>query len=162
MGLQGLCIDAGSSTNLQQDNIYYLVPHGGQAYHVSRFPRVGSHFGTYQKERFKIVEAQEDWPSEPVKPKKPKTLEIGKVYKAELIWTSKGYSCSTQLGTYFIAAINNCYACATDCYFYLDAALQQPKGRFPLHWFADIQEYDEKIIVELPRSEWSQMDLFSV
>lgn len=162
MGLQGVCIDTGNSTNLQHNNTYFLFPHGGQAYHVSRFPHEGSHFGTYQKKRFRIVETQKDWPLEPVKPSKQLTLEVGKVYKAELIWRTKGCSVNTQLGTYFIAAITNSYACTTDCYFYLDAALQQPKGRYPLHWFADIQEYDEKAIKELPQSQWSQMDLFSI
>lgn len=162
MGLQGVCIDTGNSINLQHDSKYYLFPHGGQAFHASRFPHEGSHFGTYQKELFRIIEVQEEWPLEPVKTNKQQALEAGKVYKAELIWRTKGSSVSTQLGTYFITAINNGYACSTDCYFYLDAALQQPKGRYPLHWFTNIQEYDEKTIIELPRSEWSQMDLFSI
>ena len=161
MGLQGVCVDSGSSTNLQIDEIYYLFPHGGQAFNVSRFPREGSHFGTYQKDRFQIVAPTKDWPIEPVQPLEPTQLEKGKVYKAELMWRSKGYSYSTPLGTYFIAAIDNGYACKTDCYFYKDAALQQPKGRFPLRWFSNIQEYDETVIVELPRNEWQQMDLFS-
>ncbi|MFY0521618.1 hypothetical protein ACOMCU_27985 [Lysinibacillus sp. UGB7] len=160
--MQGLCMDSGNSTNLQNGDIYYLFPHGGQAFNVSRFPRKGSHFGTYQKDRFKIVEDEDKWPQEPVKPNNQQTLEKGKVYKAELVWRSKGYAESTQPGTYFIAAVNNCYVCKTDCYFYLDAERQQPKGRFPLHWFTNIQEYDENAVVELPRNEWRQMNLFGI
>lgn len=161
MGLQGVCVDSGSSTNLKIDEIYYLFPHGGQAFNVSRFPREGSHFGTYQKARFQIAEPVNDWSIEPVQPVEPTQLEKGKVYKAELIWSKKGYSYDTPLGTYFITAINSGLTCKTDCYFYKDATLQRPQGRFPLHWFTSIQEYDENIIVELPRNEWQQMDLFS-
>jgi len=162
LGLQGVCIDTGSSTNLQNGNKYYLFPHGSQAFHASRFQREGSHFGTYQKERFKIIEEMEEWPSEPIKPSNLPILQIGTVYKAELVWRKQGYADSIPLRTYFIAAIDNCYACATDCYFYLDAALKESKGRFPLHWFESIQEYDEKAIMELPRSDWQQMDLFTI
>lgn len=159
--MQGICIQETNSSNLKKDETYYLYPHGGNAYYASRFPREGSHFGAYQKHYFEIVEDHNEWPPEPIKPSNLPILQTGTVYKAELIWRRQGYADSTPLGTYFIAAIDNCYACVTDCYFYLDAALNQPKGRFPLHWFKNIQEYDEKAIVELPRSEWQQMDLFS-
>jgi hypothetical protein len=54
--LQGKCIDANTCTNLKVGEVYYLFPHGGSAYEVSRFPYVGSHVGTYQKCRFELVE----------------------------------------------------------------------------------------------------------
>ncbi|MBG9479392.1 hypothetical protein [Lysinibacillus sphaericus] len=160
--MQGLCIKETNSSNLKKGKKYYLFPDGGNAYYASRFPRKGSHFGAYQKHYFEIVKDHEVWPPEPIKTSNLPILQTGTVYKAELIWRKQGYADSTPLGTYFIAAIDNCYACATDCYFYLDAALTKPKGRFPLHWFKNIQEYDEKAVVELPRSEWQQIDLFSL
>ncbi len=55
--LQGKCINANASTNLIVGEIYYLFPHGGLAYEVSRFPHVGSHFGAYQKSQFELVVA---------------------------------------------------------------------------------------------------------
>ncbi|MGE7112709.1 hypothetical protein [Lysinibacillus sp. NPDC047702] len=55
--LQGKCIDAGACTNLKVGEEYYLFPHGGLAYNVSRFPHTGAHFGTYQKSRFELVDA---------------------------------------------------------------------------------------------------------
>ncbi len=60
--LQGKCVDAGASTNLKVGEVYYLFPHGGLAYNVSRFPHSGSHFGTYQKSRFNLVEAAMEVP----------------------------------------------------------------------------------------------------
>lgn len=163
MVLQGVCVDLGGSTNLKIEETYYLFPHGGQAFNVSRFPRKGSHFGTYQKNRFEVIDPVDDWPTEPTLPVETMQLENGKVYKAELIWRKKGYSYDTPLGDYFITAVNSNITCKTDCCFYKDAALQQPQGRFPLHWFTNIQEHDETTPedVELPRNEWQQMDLFS-
>jgi len=60
--LRGKCIDAGACTNLKVGEEYYLFPHGGLAYNVSRFPHSGSHFGTYQKSRFDLVEAAREVP----------------------------------------------------------------------------------------------------
>lgn len=61
--MQGLCIHAPDKSNLIVGETYYLYPHGGLAYHASRFPRPGSHFGTYQKSRFEIVAdvAVDEW-----------------------------------------------------------------------------------------------------
>lgn len=160
--LQGICIQETNSSNLKKDEKYYLFPHGQGAYFVSRFPTEGSHFGAYQKHYFEIVKDQDNWPLEPMKPNNLPVLQERKVYKADLIWRKEGYAHGSPLGTYFLTATTGCYQCATDCNFYVDAELKQFKGRFPLHWFKDIQEYDENATVELPRHEWQQMDLFSV
>jgi len=52
---KGKCVDAGVCTNLKVGEEYFLFPHGGLAYNVSRFPHPGAHFGTYQKSRFELV-----------------------------------------------------------------------------------------------------------
>ena len=62
--LQGKCIEAGACTNLKVGEEYYLFPHGGLAYNVSRFPHSGSHFGTYQKSRFELVDAAIEVPAQ--------------------------------------------------------------------------------------------------
>ncbi|MGE7115015.1 hypothetical protein [Lysinibacillus sp. NPDC047702] len=54
---KGICVDAGACTNLKAGEEYFLFPHGGLAYNVSRFPHPGAHFGTYQKSRFELVDA---------------------------------------------------------------------------------------------------------
>ncbi|WP_339279946.1 hypothetical protein [Lysinibacillus sp. FSL P2-0066] len=60
--LQGKCVDTGGSTNLTKGELYYLFPHGGHAYCASRFLRPGSHFGTYQKNHFELVDVSIDTP----------------------------------------------------------------------------------------------------
>ncbi|WP_016993152.1 hypothetical protein [Lysinibacillus boronitolerans] len=60
--LQGKCVDTGGSTILTKGELYYLFPHGGHAYCASRFPRPGSHFGTYQKNHFELVDLSIDTP----------------------------------------------------------------------------------------------------
>jgi len=161
--MQGKCIDPNGSANLKVEGIYYLFPHGGSAYEVSNFPRLGSHFGIYQKSRFEIMSTNE-LSTEPKKPNKLPLLEAGKVYEAELIWRKKGYS--TQLGKYFITSTKGCYVNEQDCYFYSDIELKDAIGRFPLHWFTNIREYNsEEIkeeIKELPREQWQQVDLFNL
>ena len=60
--LQGKCVDAGACTNLKVGEEYFLFPHGGLAYNVSRFPHPGAHFGTYQKSRFELIDAAMEVP----------------------------------------------------------------------------------------------------
>lgn len=57
--MQGRCIQAPEKSNLAVGEIYYLFSHGGLAYNVSRFPHPGAHFGTYQKNRFELVDIPE-------------------------------------------------------------------------------------------------------
>ena len=61
---KGKCVDAGACTNLKVGEEYYLFPHGGLAYNVSRFPHSGSHFGTYQKSRFELIDAAMELPKQ--------------------------------------------------------------------------------------------------
>lgn len=158
LSMRGRCIHAPEKSNLVEGEIYFLYPHGGLAYDVSRFPHSGSHFGTYQKSRFEVITGE--GPTEPSKPLEPSMLEEDKVYEAELIWRKEGYS--SELGKYFIRATDGCYANKRDCYFYADPELKLPKGRYPLHWFTNIQEHGVEIIKELPREQWQQMDLFNL
>ena len=158
--MQGRCIQAPENSNLIEGEIYYLFPHGSLAFEASRFPRHGSHFGTYQKSRFEIIEERDVWPSEPKRPDKLPVLESGKVYEAELIWQKKCYS--APLSKYFIRSTDGCYANMQDCYFYDDSKLKQARGRYPIHWFTNIQEFGVKVIKELPRDRWKQMDLFNI
>ncbi|KOY81556.1 hypothetical protein I6G82_08470 [Lysinibacillus macroides] len=62
--LLGRCVDPGPSSNLKKGEVYYLFPHGGLAYCASRFPRIGSKFGIYQKSRFELVEVAIDTPAQ--------------------------------------------------------------------------------------------------
>lgn len=159
--MKGLCVETNVSTNLKKGEIYYLFPHGAH-YHASRFPRLGSHFGTYQRHYFEIIEERvDDWPPEPLRPEVLPQLDKDKIYTAELVWQRESYSYGTPKGTYFITAIKKGFTCKSDCYFYKDAALQQPKGRYPIHWFENVREYSFEKVKELPQSEWQQIDLFS-
>ncbi len=157
--MRGKCIDPSSSTNLKANEIYYLYPAGGSSYHVSRFPRPGSHFGTYQKSRFDIIE-EEAWPPEPKKPDVLPVLESGKVYEAELVWKKEGYN--APLGKYFIRSTYGCYTNMQDCYFYDDSTLKQARGLYPIHWFTNIKEFGVEAVKELPQKDWKQMDLFNL
>lgn len=60
---KGKCVDAGVCTNLKVGEEYFLFPHGGLAYNVSRFPHPGAHFGTYQKSRFELVDTAMEVPT---------------------------------------------------------------------------------------------------
>lgn len=156
--LQGICIEITTSTNLEKGEVYYLFPHGPTAFHASRFPRPGSHFGTYQRRYFEIIDkSKEEWPPEPPKPLEILALDKDKIYEAQMVWRSKGYSYGTDLGIYYIKPVG-----LSDCYFYRDAALLHPKGRFPLHWFENIREYGEESEKELPQDQWQQIDMFSI
>lgn len=61
--MRGRCIQAPEKSNLVEGEIYYLFPHGGLAYNVSKFPHPGAHFGTYQKSRFELVDVVVDAPA---------------------------------------------------------------------------------------------------
>ncbi len=54
--MRGICIQAPEKSNLIEGEKYYLFPHGNHAVEVSNFPHHGSHFGTYQKSRFQIID----------------------------------------------------------------------------------------------------------
>lgn len=156
--MKGRCIQAPEKSNLAEGEIYYLYPNGGAAYNVSRFPSPGSHFGTYQKNRFEVI--TEECPLEPSSSLEQLELEEGMVYEAELIWKRDGYC--ADLGKYFIRATYGCYANKHDCYFYADPELKKQIGRFPLHWFTNIHERGVEVIKELPQEQWQQMDLFNI
>ncbi|MGE7114689.1 hypothetical protein [Lysinibacillus sp. NPDC047702] len=61
---KGKCVNAGVCTNLKVGEEYFLFPHGGLAYNVSRFHHPGAHFGTYQKSRFELVDAAMEVPTQ--------------------------------------------------------------------------------------------------
>lgn len=158
--MQGRCIQAPDKSNLVEGEIYYLFPHGGLAYNVSRFPHPGAHFGTYQKSRFEIIVEEDVMVQELKRPDKLPVLKSGKVYEAELIWKSKG--AYAPLGKYYITSTEGCYANEQDCYFYDDSKLQKARGRYPIQWFTNLKEFGTENIKELPRESWKQMDLFNI
>jgi len=53
--MKGICIEAPVNSNLVINQEYYLTPHGGHAFLVSRFPSALSHFGAYQRTYFKVT-----------------------------------------------------------------------------------------------------------
>ncbi len=61
----GLCFLLRKKTlHFTKGELYYLFPHGGHAYCASRFPRPESHFGTYQKNHFELVDVAIDAPAQ--------------------------------------------------------------------------------------------------
>lgn len=70
--MRGICIQAPEKSNLINGKEYYLFPHGSHAVEASLFPHPGSHFGTYQKSRFQIIDEQKiiDFGNEAESPKK--------------------------------------------------------------------------------------------
>lgn len=58
--MKGICIEAPVNSNLVINQEYYLTPHGGQAFLVSRFPSALSHFGAYQRTYFKVTNNEAD------------------------------------------------------------------------------------------------------
>lgn len=149
-----------AETGLVPGKVYYLFPNGPNYYYASKFPTEGSHMGIFQAGRFRVIE-EEEWPPEPalVIPE----LDKGKVYKARLIWRTEGYK-STRLKDYYIKQNQ------THCYFYSDPELKKCGGCFPLHWFSDFEEVNDrkecKSVIEKIESEpkiekFEQLSLFS-
>lgn len=53
--MQGVCVDAGGSTNLKVGSSYYLFEHSAGHYYASRFNTPRSFFGIYRKMLFSEV-----------------------------------------------------------------------------------------------------------
>lgn len=159
----GRCVEATNTTNLVVGETYYLFPHGGSAYYVSRFPRKGSHIGAYQKHYFELVDETENDTSEMVN----ETIEFehGKVYKARLSNAPNEHY--ENGGTYYLTSTSGPYCNQADCYIYKDRMFRVFCGRFSISRFSDIEEIEmivkkEVEVVELPRDQWEQIDLFSI
>jgi hypothetical protein len=131
--LQGICIDASLTMVLEKGKTYFLFPIGPDHYYVSRFPNANAHTGCFHKSLFQIVQ-EDEWPTEPAADNVP-VLDSSKIYKAKLIWRTRGYR-DTKLGTYYLRPSG------THAYFYHDRELKRPGGCFPLHWFAEFREVD--------------------
>ena len=156
--LQGTCIDPDISSEFPET--VYLFSNGPLNYYVSRFPNKNAHMGCFQKEKFKLID---DWPLEPpaIVPK----LKHKQVYKANLIWTTKGYK---NAG----AEWKHCYVIAEDYQknftFFEDEKLAKLGGCFPAHWFTDYQlvelssleESFQMEVVEEEPANFEQMVLF--
>lgn len=131
--LQGICVDPGSTDVLEKGRKYFLFPAGPNHYYVSKFPKENSHCGCFRKSLFQIVQ-EDEWPPEPSADSIP-ALDSSKVYKARLVWRTRGYR-DTKLGMYYLRPSG------THAYFYHDKELKRPGGCFPLHWFEDFREVD--------------------
>lgn len=175
--MQGICVEASNTTNLVVGETYYLFPHGGSAYYVSRFLIEGSHFGAYQKRYFEIVRETVHENNEIAQESNKLVHEINKVenvaielqpnkvYRARLYRNPKGYN--RQFGIYYVTSTAPPYYHPENCIFYKDPGLTQLCGRFRVEWFTDFEEVTEQTqkeiiveAVELPKDEWEQLQLF--
>lgn len=133
--LQGICVDTAATTVLEKGKTYFLFPCGPNHYYVSKFPNANAHTGCFRKSLFQIVQ-EDEWPPEPPVGNVP-VLDSSKIYKAKLVWRTRGYR-DTKLGTYYLRPNG------THAYFYRDRELKRHGGCFPLHWFADFREMGEE------------------
>jgi len=131
--LQGVCVDTGVSTVLEQGKKYFLFSNGPDHYYVSKLPKTSAHQGCFHKSLFQIVQ-EDEWPPEPSTDNVP-ALDSSKIYAAKLIWRKRGYE-QVKLGTYYLQPAG------THAYFYYDKELKRLGGCFPLHWFEDFREVD--------------------
>lgn len=80
--MQGVCIDAGLTTTLKVGQKYFLFEHGVNNFYVSNFNSVRSHFGSFQRKYFELIqEANED-----------RELFIDGFQVAKIVKTFKGYN----------------------------------------------------------------------
>ncbi len=128
--MKGICIDVDHSALLGINEEYFLFPAKPDHYFVSKFNRKESHFGCYPAERFQVVE-KEVWTPEP-QVNKP-NLDKGLLYRAQLIWRTKGYK-NKPLKDYIIKPKGN------HCFFWHDRERKKLCGCFPIHWFANFEE----------------------
>lgn len=164
--MQGRCIQAPEKSNLVEGEIYFLFPHGGLAYNVSKFPRPGSHFGTYQKSRFEVIaEDATEVQLLTVEEEKHDEKYLARIVKPpshfylvgeEYIITQpdeNGYYSVFLKGRPDYAPVGSY---KTECFEIISAfemaAVQVPEQKNEI----------EPVKSELPREQWQQMDLFSL
>lgn len=131
--MKGVCIDVDHSALLGINEEYFLFPAKPNHYYVSKFNRKEAHFGCYPAERFQVVE-KENWTPEP-QVNTPK-LDKGLLYRAQLIWRTKGYK-NKPLKDYIIKPKGN------HCFFWHNRERKKLCGCFPIHWFANFEELSE-------------------
>ncbi|PEA85892.1 hypothetical protein [Bacillus thuringiensis] len=131
--MKGTCINASHSTELKQEQEYFLFPLKPNHFYVSRFDNKGANFGCYEADRFQVIE-EEEWPKEP-EIDIPE-LDKEKYYRADLIWRAEGYR-DKELKRYVMKPST------THCYVWHDKERKQFAGCFPMHWFRDF-----KLIIE--------------
>jgi hypothetical protein len=134
--LQGVCIDSGQTT-LEKGKRYFLFPNGLKHFYVSNFPNQNAHKGCFQAIYFQVI-VKEDWPQEPEMV--PVDLDPEKIYKANLIWRTPGYT-TALFKEYFLKPMK------THTIFFRDSECKDLGGCFPLHWFEDFKEVDPDNIV---------------
>ncbi|MGG5766629.1 hypothetical protein [Bacillus wiedmannii] len=143
--MKGICIDVDHSALLGINEEYFLFPAKPNHYFVSKFDRKESHFGCYPAERFQVVE-KEVWTPEP----QVNTLNVdqGLLYRAKLIWRTKGYK-DKSLKDYVIKPKGK------HCLFWHDREREKLCGCFPIHWFANFEVLAEEKeeIKETPEQE---------
>jgi len=131
--MKGTCITANYSTELKQDQEYFLFPAKPNHYYVSRFDNKGASFGCYEADRFRVIE-EEVWPEEP-KNDIPQ-LDREKYYLADLVYIAKGYR-GKELKRYVVQPKK------THCMLWHDEERKRPGGCFLIHWFAGFEELSE-------------------
>ncbi|MGH1287796.1 hypothetical protein [Bacillus toyonensis] len=128
--MKGICIDVDYSALLGINEEYFLFPAKHNHYFVSKFNCKESHFGCYPVERFQVVE-KNVWTPEPQV--NTPNLNKGFLYRAQLIWRTKGYE-NKPLKDYIIKLKGNY------CFFWHDRERKKLCGCFPIHWFTNFEE----------------------
>jgi hypothetical protein len=129
--LQGVCVDP----QLFPEEVFYLFPNGSEHFYASRFPNKNAHIGCFQVNKFQVIQ-EEQWPPEPTET--TVQLEIGRVYKAELIWRNKYYQ-TQKLQSYYLKRMSR----GNNITFFKDKELKDLCGCFPVHWFEGFQLIEE-------------------
>lgn len=60
--MKGECIDSGNLKVLEEGKIYYLFPNGSGTFYASKFNNEKAHCGSFNQERFNIIEEIKEEP----------------------------------------------------------------------------------------------------
>lgn len=174
--MQGVCVDAGSSSNLTVGNSYYLFEHSTSHYYVSRFNTPRSFFGIYRKKLFSEAEEMQQPLHNSVHPSIADLAKKRAVEKA----TYKKYAHLQPDGVYSAKLITNKYeqlspprlygqtfylrikSDQTYTLYFPNPTMDGYGGCIPLEQFTDFEPHDPKKVVpkEKPPEKWQQMSLF--
>lgn len=174
--MQGVCVDAGGSTNLTVGRSYYLFEHSAGHYYASRFNTPRSFFGIYRKMLFSEVKEVAEPLHNNVSPSNEKLAKKEPVKKV----TYKKYPHLQPYGIYSARLITDKYEklspprlygqtfylrirpSQTFTLYFPNPMMDGYGGCIPLEQFTDFEPHDPKKVVpkEKPPEKWQQMSLF--
>lgn len=123
-----VCIDDSCSNTLAKGTVYYAFSHTDSAYYISHFPRKGSHFGAFQRERFEGFVENESPSAE--------AINNRIIYQANYIGECRHY----KRALIFIGDTYGPYKTASSVYVYADAEGKKVLGRASKKDFVNLRE----------------------